>query len=480
MEQSVKNPKKEEPLRLKISLAILLTLLVAAGCAAQPVVAPTAIISPTGSADTPLSQPEFIAVADKFADLLIKQQDYAGAIGLFDDTMKAAVPESKLKEIWETLPKQVGAFQNRSDTHLAARKDQYQQVIVPLQFEKAALNMLVVVNVNTGQIGGLFFQPNQGAQASLYKTPAYVDPNKFEEKDITFGSDQWKLPGTLTLPKGSGPFPAVVLVHGSGPNDRDETIGPNKPFKDIAQGLASQGIAVLRYDKRTKVYGAVMAKATDQITVKEEVLDDATAALEFLRQQPQIDPKRVFVLGHSLGGYLAPRIAQANPDIAGLIIMAGAARPLEDLIQEQTQYILDNDQTLSAQQKQLQLSQIQQQIEAVKTLTAQSSTKDVFFGMSVPYWLDLKNYQPVEVARNLTIPMFIAQGERDYQVTMKDFGIWKNALAGHNNVQSKSYADLNHLFISGSGESLPAEYQTPGNVSAIFIQDMAAWVQSHK
>jgi uncharacterized protein len=473
-------------MRYKLSVSMLLILLMSAGCAAQPAVAPTAYPSPTTatapatSADEVLAQTEFIATADRFADLLIKQQDYAGAVGMFDDTMKAALPDSKVKESWETLPKQVGAFQNRSEAHLAARKDQYQQVIVPLQFEKAALNMLVVINVNTGQISGLFFQPNQDAQNKLYKAPAYVDPGKFEEKDITFGLEQWKLPGTLTVPKGDGPFPAVVLVHGSGPNDRDETIGPSKPFKDIAQGLASQGIAVLRYDKRTRVYGALMAKAADQITVKEEVLDDVTAAIEFLRQQPGVDPKRFFVLGHSLGGYLAPRIAQANPDIAGEIILAGAARPLEDLIAEQTQYILDNDQTLSAQQKQLQLSQIQQQIDAVKALTAQSSAKDGFFGLSVPYWLDLKNYQPAQMARDLSLPMFILQGERDYQVTMQDFGIWKNALAGHDNVQLKSYTDLNHLFISGSGKSVPAEYQNPGNVSATVVQDMAAWIQQQK
>jgi uncharacterized protein len=493
-----KTKAKEFTVYPKIGLSLLLALLMV-GCAAQPAtvapnppVASTALVWPTAypsstaatapavSAGEAHAQTEFIATANKFANLLIAQQDYAGAVDLFDDTMKAALPDSKLKEIWETLPKQVGVFQSRSDARLAAGKDQYQQVIVPLQYEKAALNMLVVVNVNTGQISGLFFQPNQDAQNKLYKTPAYVDPDKFEEKDITFGSEPWKLPGTLTLPKGAGPFPAVVLVHGSGPNDRDETIGPNKPFKDIAQGLASQGIAVLRYDKRTKVYGAVMAKTADQITVKEEVLDDATAAIEFLRQQPGVDPKWVFVLGHSLGGYLAPRIAQGNPNIAGEIILAGAARPLEDLIAEQTQFILDNDQTLSAQQKQLQLSQIQQQIEAVKTLTAQSSVKDVLFGMSAPYWLDLKIYQPAELARNLIIPLFILQGERDYQVTMQDFEIWKNALAGHDNVQLKSYADLNHLFISGTGKSLPAEYQTPANVSTNVIQDMAAWIQQQK
>ena len=223
----------------------------------------------------------------------------------------------------------------------------------------------------------------------------------------------------MTLPKGAGPFPAVVLVHGSGPNDRDETIGPNKPFKDIAQGLASQGIAVLRYDKRTKVYPQEMAQLKN-LTVKEEAIDDAAAAVEFLRGQPQIDPKKIFVVGHSLGGYLAPRIAQADSNIAGMIIMAGATRPLEDLMLEQTRYIFESDGSMSAQD-QLQISQLQQQVDAVKALTGQSSSGDAVLGAPASYWIDLKNYRPADLARGLTMPLLIVQGERDYQVTMQDF-----------------------------------------------------------
>ena len=214
------------------------------------------------------------------------------------------------------------------------------------------------------------------------------------------------------------------------------------------------------------------------MTVKEEAIDDAVAAVEFLRSQPQIDPDTVFVAGHSLGGYLAPRIARADPNIAGMIIMAGATRPLEDMMVEQTRYVLESDGSLSAQD-QLQMSQLQQQVDAVKALTGQSSSNDAILGAPVSYWIDLKDYRPADLARGLAIPLLIVQGERDYQVTLQDFQNWQDALAGQANVTLKSYPGLNHLFISGDGKSTPIEYQTPGNVAPAIIQDLANWIQQH-
>lgn len=402
------------------------------------------------------------------------QQDFTGMLANFDNAMTAALPQDKLKQAWDGVKTQFGAYQSTTNKQFLARKDKYDVVLLTVQFEKGALGFRVSVDTTSGKIGGLQFVPANDAQSIPYTLPAYVDQSKFEEKNVTVGTGEWQLPGTLTLPKGNGPFAAIVLVHGSGPNDRDETIGPNKPFKDLAWGLASQGIAVLRYDKRTKVYGEKMAGLQNS-TVKDETIDDAVLAVELLRQTSNIDPKRIFVVGHSLGGYLAPRIAQADTNIAGLIILAGATRPLEDAMLEQVEYIA----SLSGSSVPTStVAELKTQVEAVKALKPGDESKPPILNIPAAYWLDLQTYKPTELANQLTLPMLILQGERDYQVTMVDFQNWKTALSSHANVQFKSYPDLYHLFISGTGKSTPAEYQQPGHVAQTVVDDIAAWVKS--
>src|SRR4051794_11541515 len=163
--------------------------------------------------------------------------------------------------------------------------------------------------------------------------------NHFTEEPVVVGSGEWALPGTLTLPTGTGPFPAVVLVHGSGPHDRDETIGPNKPFRDLAWGLAAQGVAVLRYEKRTHEHPAKLMPLKEKLTIREESVDDAVAAVALLRKQKEVDGKRIFVVGHSLGAIVAPKVAALEPAVAGIVLLAGSPRPFEDIILDQLTYL---------------------------------------------------------------------------------------------------------------------------------------------
>jgi dienelactone hydrolase len=286
------------------------------------------------------------------------------------------------------------------------------------------------------------------------------------------------LPGTLTLPKGEGPFAAAVLVHGSGPHDRDETIGPNKPLRDLAWGLASQGIAVLRYEKRTHAHGPRLASNKESLTIKEETIDDALLAVAELRKHKEIDAQRIVVIGHSLGATAAPQIGLRDPALAGLVLLAGNARLLEDVILDQVSYIKSLKGKLTDKDRE-ELDDLKKQVARVKDpkLTADTKAKELPLGIPAAYWLGLRAYDQTEIASRLKLPILIVQGERDYQVTMDDFSAWKKALASHRNATFRSYPKLNHLFMEGEGKAKPAEYEKAGHLARDVVDDLAAWIK---
>lgn len=399
----------------------------------------------------------------------LSKEDFKAAAANFDATMQKALPPDKLATTWKGLIAQVGAFQKLTGAR-QEKVDKYQVVSVSCQFDNAAIDVRITFDADK-KVTGLFFAPSKPSE---YKAPDYVKRDAFTETEVKIGAGDWVLPGTLAMPKGDGPFPAVVLVHGSGPQDRDETIGPGRPFRDLAWGLASRGIAVLRYEKRTKEHGARMAKLKE-LTVKEEVLDDALAAVKLLQKTPRIDAKKVFVLGHSLGAMLAPRLGQLDPSSAGLILLAGPSRPLEDLIVEQFLYLAElGEVPLRA------VEAIKEQVARVKDpkLSPDTPAADLPLGLPASYWLSLRECEPTRIALKLSMPMLLLQGERDYQVTMADFAGWKKLLAERKNAELKSYPKLNHLFVEGAGKSKPTEYQKEGHVAAEVIADVAAWVKS--
>jgi len=332
-------------------------------------------------------------------------------------------------------------------------------VTIPVHWSTATLNFIVSWNA-AGQVQGTWFRQAE----TPYETPSYSRHDSFSSRDVSVGAEEWKLPGTLTVPNGKGPWPAIVLVHGSGPNDRDESVGGVKVFRDLAEGLATRGIVVLRYDKRTKVYPQQCA-ADPNFTMTRETVEDAVLAAALLRKQDGVDARRIFVLGHSQGGYMMPRIMQADPTLAGVIVMAGNVRPLEELIVEQTAYLFGPQGESTAAQ--------QARLEAIRR-----DPWGALPGITEKYKSDLKGYDPPALAAASPVPMLILQGERDYQVRMKDFDLWKTGLARKKNVTMRSYPKLNHLFVAGDGRSTPAEYDKPGHVSGEAIGDIADWIRA--
>ncbi len=345
-------------------------------------------------------------------------------------------------------------------------------VSFPVRFAKTSVNVQFTLN-QAGMVAGLFFRPADTPLPPVWKRPPYSKPASFKEREITVGTGEWKLPGTLTVPIGKGPFPAIVLVHGPGPNDRDESIYSNRMFKDIAEGLASRGIAVLRYDKRTKVYGEKMSSTA--YTLQQETIDDAVAALSLARTEPEIDPKRVFVLGHSLGGYAIPRIAAHDGKLAGAIFLAANARPIEDVVLEQNEYMMQIRRG-DTEADQRRMESLKQEIAKVKSVAPGARNPPVVLGLPSAYFLDLKKYNPAADAARLQIPMLFLQGERDIQISMLDFEAWKTAMSGRKNAAFHSYPTLNHLFMAGEGPGTPTEYRIPGNVSPEVIEQIAKWL----
>jgi uncharacterized protein len=413
------------------------------------------------SAGLLLAQPaaDPAATARKALDSLLGAR-YAELTPVFTPEMQKAFPDAEMVK----LGAQIKSFGDVGKIGVAAQQPAGPNtiVIIPVEFAKETINFRCLVNSH-GLITGLFLIP----ASTPWQRPAYSNPESFHDRAVTIGDDEWKLPGTLTLPNGNGPFAAVVLVQGSGPSDRDESIGAAKPFRDLAEGLASRGIAVLRYEKRTAQYRSRMAALTG-MTIDEETVNDAVRAADLLGTQHEINPRRIYVLGHSLGGYAAPRIASDDGKLAGVIFLAANARRLEDVIVDQVEYL---------QVPAKDIAGVKEEAKRIKALEPADSDGPPLLGMPVSYLLDLKDYDPVAAAKKLTIPMLFLQGGRDYQVTMKDLALWKAGLAGRKDVAFQDFPSLNHLFETGEGRSTESEYRKPGHVAPEVIDAIAKWVK---
>jgi dienelactone hydrolase len=388
----------------------------------------------------------------------------------FSAPLLAAVSADTLRDVWADQLRTHGPVTALREPTAESMPQGLTRVSTPVVSERGAFAVVMSVD-SGGVIQGLRLAP---LTIAGWTAPPYATPAKFVEREIQLEAAGRVVGGTIGLPRESGPRPGVVLLSGGGPFDRDETAGVNKPLKDIAWGLASRGIATFRFDKPS--YRDPGLPSSIGYTMTEEYVPCAVAAIETLRREPAVDPARIFVLGHSMGGKVAPRVAAAEPMVAGLIIMAGDTQPMQRSAVRVMEYLASLNPTEAARTM---VENVKRQAALVESPDLEPSTPPALLplGLSGSYWLDLRSYDPAATAATLGKPMLILQGGRDYQVTVADdLSGWQAALANAAGVSIRVYEADDHLFFPGTGRSTPADYTAPQHVDPAVIEDIATWI----
>ncbi|MFA6275519.1 MAG: alpha/beta fold hydrolase [Pedobacter sp.] len=400
---------------------------------------------------------------------LLEEGKFDTAHAYFAESEQTKISVDNLKQLWGSVKTKLGKTESLEAIQ-SKIQGQYYVVIVNGKFEKDEQDFMLAFD-KSEKLVGLFMAP----KAVTYTKPSYAaDTTLYQEKSVYLQSPGHQLATIITTPKNVKNFPVVVLVHGSGPGDMDETVGPNKPLKDLALGLASKGIATIRYVKRTLIYPNDFGGA---FTVKEEVMEDALAAVTLAKTLPGVDLKNIYLLGHSLGGMLAPRLATMAPDLKGIILAAAPARKLTDIILDQNKYMfeLTKDTTQATKDK---LQEAIGTIEQSRVSQLGSMKPDsLVIGLPASYWVDLNSYDQVAVAKKIKQRILVFQGGNDFQVSEIDYNLWNTALSKKSNATLKLYPELNHLLSPQTEKGTMAQYQVPVNVSEKLIDDIAIWIK---
>jgi hypothetical protein len=398
-----------------------------------------------------------LEIGKAFISSLFLNKDFEKSYSFFDEVFTKEVSISSLDDVTKQIESQLGKFNNIIEINNTDNVYYFYS-----KFDNQNLDIVLNFNKNK-KIIGFFFVPHKEIK---------LENSLGKEHDII--SNDIKLKGTLLVPENDNLKKLVVFVHGSGPNDRDETVFENKPFKDIAENLYEQGISSYRFDKKTY---SNPESFNDKSTIDDEVTTDIVNIINYFKQDTEFSQYEIIVLGHSLGANLLPRIANKTNIISKIILLAGNARPLDMLIMEQYEYLYQLSPT---QELKDDLQKIKEQIAVLnsKNFSLTTPKEKLPFNLSAYYWKSVLEYNPIKEIQKVKIPILILQGERDYQVTMKDFAIWENSLKNNPKTTFISYPKLNHLFMSGEGIVEPKEYAVKGNVDDKVINDIKIFIEN--
>lgn len=410
---------------------------------------------------------EAIKVANQVKENLLNG-NYEGLTQLFDSRLKENLQARKIEKLFEQFKKEHGEIKETLPLKekVLAEGTRYHQGLV---FDNSTFDIVFGLT-EENKMSGFRMAPHW--EVHSWNKPNYISIDNSKSTAIKIG-EELPLFGEFVEPQQEAYNTIVVMVHGSGPNDMDESLGPNKLFKDLAYGLAEKGIASIRYNKRSYDYPATLAKQATKLTFDDVVTNDAILAI---KRAKEMGAQKVVLLGHSLGGHLAPRIAEQEK-VNGVIVMAGNSSRLEELLVSQYEHIMKNDSTSGITE--FQLNMVRSQVKNVKdkNYTASTVGPTLPLGLAGTFWLNLADYEPVKIAKKQAQPYLILNGERDYQVTEAEAKRWKN---GNKNKKSKTivYPKLNHMFFAGEGVLIPSEYERKASLEEVVLNDISNWIKA--
>ncbi len=414
------------------------------------------------------------AVALSFTNNIIKYfstQQFDSIYNIQDAEMKRKVDANDYETMWNNFIENYDSLASVGETSVT-KKDSLWVTVTKISFVKKDYNLKLTIN-NNNQLAGIFFTNTK----INHTPPAYINTLLFYEVKLNVPTKGIESEGVLSIPKGNEKHPIVIIVGGSGPTDKDGTIGANKPYKDLAWALAAKGVAVYRYDKRTANSSNLKGVETDKFTMEQEYLIDLKNIANTLSKDKRFDAKKIVIAGHSQGGFMIPYFKMNLPKVAGFIGLAANYQTIAEIIPNQLAYLsnLNNDSTTKAAYSPL----VAKANYTKNHIYDEHANNDSLFpGLTIAFLRHMDKYKPDNIASVLNKkPMLFIQGARDYQVTPAELNLWKNKLKNACCATYIQFEKLNHMLLVGEGKSTPSEYNLPNNVPEYVATEIANWVK---
>lgn len=395
---------------------------------------------------------------------LLLADDYAALVSRFDENMASALTEEALSQTMQALALQYGPRQQDINLELFPDRN---AVVLTLHYARSAINLTVIFN-EAEQISGMFVQP-----AAVEPTSKELVQTAAETSLTLFAGTERELSARLITPENEQ-APYVIFVHGSGASDMDETIGPNKPFRDLAYDLAALGVGSLRFDKITYAHPALPCD-----TVIQEYLEPVTEALRVLREHAS--PSAVYVIGHSEGGMLAPWLTE-ECGFDGAVVMAGTPKTLWEIQWMQNMAVLA---FVPREHQEAQQAFVQAEVQKASRLLSMSEAElasTTLFGLSAVYHRSIAELDEIALVKDSGKPFLFLWGDCDLQVDRASFEAWQEGLNEYEKAEYIVYPGLNHLFLTAQEDdsilSVQEAYSRPETIGQQISQDIADWIHA--